>query len=273
MKILFDTNAFSYLVQMPQFGIELTRLKELTKVNSLKVLGSITFFEEYTGFVQHDLESYHKMLSNYHELTAGKILYPWNYLMIMEIENRGPLSYEESLLDVKSAEEIFILLQNPKEAKSIFDEIYKKRKKYKIDMGETAQNILDDPLFINEHRKEIMRAYKTWFEHFDEIAQEWFELIFKPKEKILYKLLPYVRSFMNYLLTRVYERLSLCIPDRASDYGDRAYFTEAAAVDLLVTNDNAFARICSRVPFKSFQVFKVDKLKEIGVFGTSPNQA
>ena len=129
--------------------------------------------------------------------------------MQMEIENCRPLTFNQAILDKEDIKKIFELAKDPKEANFIFDEVYKKRHKYKNKMDETAQNILEDPLFMDKHRKEIMRAYKGWFENFENLAQEWFERIFYLKKSISYKKLPHVRSFMSYLLTHIYERLSL----------------------------------------------------------------
>ena len=71
---------------------------------------------------------------------------------------------------------------------------------------------------------------------------------------------------MSYLLTRIYERLSLNIPDKATDLYDRAYFTEAAAADILITNDTAFIRTCLRVPYKSFEIITINELEHLSSF-------
>lgn len=260
MRILFDNNAFAYLSQESQRTDLFNHLKELVDCSKIEIVGSCSMLEELTGLAKVDFALYQKTLSQYEELTKVKILRAWNELIFQEVTQLEPVLLENSFFDKRTAQRLFNLMKSMKHTVSISNNVYMQCQSYKQGMEEAGLIVLSNPLLINKHRKVIIKDYKDWFKNFDNNAQDWFIEIFKVRANISYKQLPHVRAFFNYVLTRIYERFSLRLPDRSTDFYDRAHFVDAVVVDILVTNDEAFIRTCSRVPYRSFDVVRINEL-------------
>jgi len=108
--------------------------------------------------------------------------------------------------------------------------------------------------------------YRDWFAEFDTQIQGWFCNIRETiggETDFPVQRLPHVSAFLGYVLTRIYERQSLNKKDKDNDLFDRAYFTDAAVVDLLVTNDNSFGNTARRVPHRTFEIVTLDEFAEL----------
>ncbi|HZX13474.1 MAG TPA: hypothetical protein VFF49_03655 [Thermodesulfobacteriota bacterium] len=263
MRILFDNNAFAYLSQEPQRVGLLNHLKELVDCRKVEVVGSCTMLEELAGLSKSDFTRYLNSVSLYEELTNGKILKPWNELVRQEGEQLRPVLYENSIFDKSTVQKLFSLFKDRSQPISIFNEAYTQRQSYKKDMDEASQDVLSDPCLINKPNKAIIEGYKDWSTNFDRNAQDFFVDLFKVKANISYKELPHIAAFLGYILTRIYECSSLGLANRDTDLYDRAHFTDAAVVDILVTNDEVFIRTCLRVSYRSFDVIRTDDLASL----------
>ncbi len=262
MKILFDNNAFAYL-QEPQRVSLLYHLKELVDCGKVEVVGSCSMLEELAGLSKSDFTSYLNSVSLYEELTNCKILKPWNKLVRLEGEQLRPVFYENSIFDKSTVQKLFYLLKDRNQPISVFNNAYTQRQSYKNDMDEASQDVLSDSFFINKPNKAIIVDYVDWFKNFDRNAQEFFVDLFKVETNLSYKELPHVTAFLGYVLTRIYEHFSLGLADRDTDLYDRAHFIDAAVVDILVTNDEAFIRTCLRVPYRLFDIIRIDELASL----------
>jgi len=263
MRILFDNNAFAYLSQEPQRVSLLNHLKELVDCGKVEVLGSYTMLEELAGFSKSDFTSYLNSVSLYEEVTNCKILKPWNELVRLEGEQLRPIFYENSTFDKGVVKKLFSNFKDRCQSIFVFNDAYTQRQSYKNGMDEASQDVLSDAFFINKPNKAIIVDYEDWFKNFDRNAQEFFIDLFKVEANLSYKELPHVTAFLGYVLTRIYEHFSLGLADRDTDLYDRAHFTDAAVVDIIVTNDEAFIRTCLRVPYRSFDIIRIDELASL----------
>ena len=263
MRILFDNNAFAYLTQRPQLAKVLTNLKGLVENEQFEVIGSLTLLEELAGLAKSDFALYQNTVFNYHGLIKSKMLKPWNILIRLEINLKRPLAFEESILDANDVKRAYRLMKDSQKPNNISDEVYKLKQSYKTKMDDAYKSVLSEPFLAKVHRKERMTKYKGLLNKFAEICQDWFINILNGPKSLSYSNLPHTSAFLNYALTRILERGALCIPDKDTDLYDRAYFTEAAIADYLITDDKPFISICSRVPHRSFEVIKLDDLSSI----------
>lgn len=148
----------------------------------------------------------------------------------------------------------------PSNADGIFSEAKGLKKDYGKIMDTTRLEILSTPNLVKETRTSIVDGYKDWFKHFSIIIQSCFVDMFKVKSDFPVGQLPHVSAFLGYVLTRIYESNVLNIKDRNNDLFDRAYFTDAVVVEILITNDRSFASSALRVPNREFEVLKTDEL-------------
>lgn len=260
MKILFDNNGFANLVQQSERAIHLHKLKQLVKKRKATVLGCCTMLEELAGLAKINTQLYLETLSEYGQVTQGQILRPCNQLLIREGEHLESLGFQASLLDEEFATNILNNMKVPNNAEGIFSEAEGLKKDYGKIMETTRLEVLLTPSLINEPLSSIVADYKDWFKHFHIIIQRWFIDMFKVKSDFPVGQLPHVSAFLGYVLTRIYESNVLNTKDRDNDLFDRAYFTDAAVADILITNDRAFARTALRVPNREFEVLKIDEL-------------
>jgi hypothetical protein len=260
MNILFDNNGFANLVQQSGGAINLQKLKQLVKKRKITVVGCCTMLQELAGLAKINTHLYLDTLSEYEQVTLGQILRPSNELLIAEGKQLKPIKFQASLLDKESARNILNNLKGPSNADAIFSEAEGLKQGYGLTMETTRQGVLSTPSLINEPPSSIVAGYKDWFKHFHVIIQRWFVDMFKVKSDFPVGQLPHVSAFLGYLLTRIYESNVLNIKDRDNDLFDRAYFTDAAVVDILITNDIAFGRTALRVPNRKFEVLKLDEL-------------
>jgi hypothetical protein len=156
-------------------------------------------------------------------------------------------------------------LKKKPDAHLTFEDVTSAKNEYGHNMQETYLELLLEINNIdpNTDPRQFRQLFKKWYTNFDNVAQRWFEGICKhagvtPTWR--FGDLPHVSSFLNYLLTKIYERFVHCIPDRPNDLYDRGYAVDASVVDILVTNDGAFTRTCLRMPKRAFEVLNLDDL-------------
>ena len=283
MRIIFDNNSFAALVQQPQHSQSLQQLKELVHNGRIEVIGSSTLLQELSGLATKQPDLYLQTLSQYKELTKGKVLRPAHELAISEGEHCKPVWFEQSLLGQAEVNNLFTNLGNPSMAQSLFGETASLKNGYAETKEKARASILSTPGIADKSSKDIATGYQDWFHHFDEYVQNWFIDLFdggNPHKtwlvNLLYKVkrlirrvikgrcevrrLPHVYAFLGYALTRIYERFTLNKKDRDNDYFDRAHFTDAAVADIFVTNDGSLIRTALRVPNRKCEVLKLDDL-------------
>ena len=263
VRIFFDNNSFAYLTQRPQLAKVLTDLKGLVENKKFEVIGSLTLLDELAGLAESDFALYQNTVSNYHGLIKSKMLKPWNILIRLEIDLKRPLAFKESILDANDVEKAFRLMKDSQNSNNISDEVYKLKQFYKMKMDDSYKSVLSEPFLAKVHRKERMTQYKGLLNKLPELGKDWFVDILNGPKSLSYSKLPHTSACLNYVLTRILERGAFGIPDKDTDLYDRAYFTEAAIADYLITDDASFTRICTRVPNKSFKVIKIDDLSSI----------
>jgi len=283
MRIIFDNNGFAAFVQQPQHSRSLQQLKELVHNGRIEVIGTSTLLQELSGLASSQPELYLHTLSQYKELTKGKILRHAHDLVIQEGESCRPVPFEFSLLTHAQVENLFSHLFDPQTAQLLFGESASLKGGYAQTMEQARNAILSEPILQGKSFKEIASGYQDWFQHFDEYVQNWFTDLFdsgNPRKTwlviFLYKVkrlirrvikgpcevrnLPHAYAFLGYAFTRVYERFNLNKKDQDNDLFDRAHFTDAAVADTLVTNDGSFIRTALRVPNRNCQVLTLDEL-------------
>jgi len=260
MKILFDNNGFANLVQQSQYAIHLHNLKQLVEKEKVTVIGCCTMLQELAGLARTNPQLYLETLSEYEQITQGQILRPSNQLLIQEGDHLEPLGFQVSLLDKEFVTNILNNMKVPSNAEGIFSEVEGLKKDYGKIMETTRLEVLLTPNLVNEALCSIVGGYKDWFKHFHIIVQRWFIDMFKVESYFPVGQLPHVSALLGYVLTRIYESNVLNIKDRDNDFFDRAYFTDAAVADILITNDKAFARTALRVPSREFEVLTIDEL-------------
>jgi hypothetical protein len=114
----------------------------------------------------------------------------------------------------------------------------------------------------NKLTKDIITVSHDWFERFDATIQEWYKNLLSHlnvRSNFAVKELPHVFAFLGFVLTRIYERFALNIKDRDNDLFDRAYFIDAAVVDILVTDDRVFRRTARAVPKRNVEIMDLDE--------------
>jgi len=216
--------------------------------------------QELAGLARTNNQLYLDTLSAYESLTVGQILQPTNKLLIYEGEHLEPLGFSSSLLDKQSTRNILTNMKLPNNAVNISYEAQGLKKNHGDIMENARKDVLSVPTLAAQSRASISAGYKKWFDHFPEIIQSWFVGMFKVKRSFPVNQLPHVSAFLGYAVTRVYESNVLNIKDRDNDFFDRSYFSDAAVVDILVTNDRAFTRTSLRVPNRPFEVLNTDEL-------------
>lgn len=260
MKILFDNNGFANLVQQPQYAINLQKLKQLVERRKITVVGCCTMLQELSGLAKIDTQPYLETLSEYEQLIHGQLLRLSNELVIAEGEQLKPIDFQSSLIKEESVQSVLSNLKDPSKADSVFLEASSLKENYAQIMENTQQAVLSELSLVNEPSNSVIAGYKDWFRSFDANIQDWFVHMFNVKSDFSVDQLQHVSAFLGYALTRIYERNTLNIKDRDNDLFDRAYFTDATVVDILVTNDGAFSRTAMRVPNRTFEVIKLDEL-------------
>jgi len=260
MRVVFDNNGFAVLSQQAQFGHCLKKLKELTEASRIEVVDSCTLLQELAGLANSNPALYLKTIADYKQLTNRVILKHAHHLAIQEGESCKPVHFEDSLLGKTEVENLFDNLNDPLTAQSLFGETASLKGGYAQTMEQARNGILSHPSVAGKSPKDIASGYQDWFQHFDEYVQNWFMDLFGARGQCDVKSLPHVYAFLGYALTRVYERFTLNKKDRDNDLFDRAYFTDAAVADILVTNDSSFTRTALRVPNRMCEVLKIDEL-------------
>jgi len=260
MRIIFDNNGFAALVQQPQHSQSVQQLKAFLNDNKVQVVGCMTLLQELAGLANSNPALYLKTIAEYKQLTNGVILKHAHDLAIQEGKSCKPVHFEDSLLGKTEVENLFDNLDDPLTAQSLFGETASLKGGYAQTMEQARNSILSHPAVAGKSPKDIASGYQDWFQHFDEYVQNWFIDLFGAKGRCDVKSLPHVYAFLGYVLTRVYERFTLNKKDRDNDLFDRAYFTDAAVADILVTNDGSFIRTALRVPNRMCEVLKIDEL-------------
>lgn len=263
MKILFDNNGFANLAQQPQRAIHLQMLKELVERRKVTVTGCCTMLQELAGIAETETQLYLHTLSEYDQVTKGEILQPANELIKMELEQSIPLVYQDSLLTKEKAKNLITNLNNLKNADLLFSEAKSVKGGYALAMETAYREVLSQLDPDNKLTEDIVTGYRDWFERLDTTIQEWYKNLLihlNVKSDFPVKQLPHVSAFLGFALTRIYERNVLNIKDRDNDLFDRAYFTDAAVVDILVTNDRVFSRTALIVPNRKFAIMDLDEL-------------
>jgi len=263
MRILFDNNAFAYLTQQPEWGDHLKKLKGLVVDQRLHVIGCCTLLQELAGLAASNERLYLHTLSHYEELIHGQVLQLANDLVIIEGEQLQPVALDKSLLEPEAVKNLFDALRDPGQANLAFGEVKEKRDNYSISMSDAWKSLLSDPHFAGQAPRSISKGYQKWFNDFHDVIQDWFIHLFDVKTDFAVAQLPLVSALLGYTLTRIYEARVLNIKDRANDLFDRAYYTDAAVVDILVTNDGKFNRTSLRVRNRTFDVLKLEEFASL----------
>lgn len=138
MKILFDNNGFANLVQQSAGAINLNKLKQLVTKGTLTVVGCCTMLQELAGLAKINTQLYLDTLSEYAQVTQGRILRPSNELVIAEGQLLKPIDLQASLLDKESAKNILNNLKVPSNADAIFSKAKGLKQGYGLTMETTC---------------------------------------------------------------------------------------------------------------------------------------
>ncbi|MGD0267397.1 MAG: hypothetical protein ABSD47_21005 [Candidatus Methylomirabilota bacterium] len=263
MHILFDNNAFANLTQEPQRVIHLQKLKEVVDARKVVVVGCCSMLQELAGLAKANAELYLRTLSEYEQLIQGRLLQRSDTLLIAEGQQLKPLDLQASLLDEQSVQNLLSNLKDPSNAESLFTEAKGLKQDYSPTMETAHQTVLEELYRVTHSSTSIATLYKDWFENYDAEVHGWFVAIFKLQTDFPVQQLPHVSAFLGYALTRIYERQALNKKDKDNDLFDRAYFTDAAVVDVLVTNDGPFIRTAQRVPHRTFDIVDLDEFAQL----------
>lgn len=253
VRILLDCNAF---VSLRQDKATKSTLTSLIKQGFVEIIGSCTFLEELSGIARGNPILYSEMLSEYIELTNTKILNYANLLVQIEGEKRTECDYGSCFLSDTDADSLLKLLNNPNEAVDAFNQVYSMKNSFKLDMDRTSQEVLATLRTHYSTNTEIIEGYRLWFRNIKSNANDFFKGIFNTTHSVPYDRFPHVASFLEFSLTRIYERFSLGIPAQPSDLHDRAHFVDATVTDYLITDDNKFFNTCARVPNKQCDLLR-----------------
>jgi hypothetical protein len=259
MKILFDNNGFARLVQKPQCASTVSKLERLVQRGTIEVIGCCTMLRELSGISQTMTNVYLDTLGKYEQLTQGKILEQSNKLVLREVKQQQPQYFPNSLLSIEATNTLFDNLKRPSIASEIFQETVVSKQGYATTMENARDNVLAEPQIAAESEKAIRKGYEEWHNQFEQNIQDCFVHLFDVKSNFSVKQLPHVSALLGYALTRIYERFTLNKKDNDNDLLDRTYFTDAAVVDILVTDDRPFTRTSLRVPNRTFEVINADE--------------
>lgn len=216
--------------------------------------------QELAGLAKIDTQLYLKTLSEYELLIQGRILQEANRLLVAEGQQCKSIDFQASLLKKESVQNILSNLKDLNNADSLFSETKSLKQNHGQTMETTQQKVLEEPSLASEPPESIAAHYKNWFKNFHVIIQDFFVDMYNAKSDFPVGQLPHVSAFLGYVVTRIYERNNLHIKYQDNDLFDRAYFTDAAVVDILVTNDKTFIATARRVPNKTFKVKNLDEL-------------
>lgn len=263
MHVLFDNNAFANLTQQPQRAIHLQKLKEVVSAGKALVVGCRSMLQELTGLARIDPGVYLRTLSEYQQLVQGRILRRSDTLVIAEAKELKPLDLQASLFDEQCVLNLFSNLRDPSKAESVFTEAKSLKQGYTLTMETSLQNVLSklDARIQPSTPTDIL--FRDWFRNFDAEVQGWFRRMPGVNTDFPVQQLPHVSAFLGYVLTRLYERQSLNKKNKDNDLFDRAYFTDAAVVDILVTNDRPFSATAQRVPHRTFDIINLDEFAQL----------
>jgi hypothetical protein len=268
MKILFDNNGFAKLAQQPQRATHLQKVKDLVERGEVTVTGCCTMLQELSGLADPLGEDktktriYLHTLSEYEQVTQGEILQPAPELLKMELQQPKPLVYQDLLLSKENAKILISNLKNLENADLLFSEAKSFKGGYAIVMEGAYEEVLSQLDPENKLTKDIITVSHDWFERFDATIQEWYKNLLSHlnvRSNFAVKELPHVFAFLGFVLTRIYERFALNIKDRDNDLFDRAYFIDAAVVDILVTDDRVFRRTARAVPKRNVEIMDLDE--------------
>ena len=254
MKIIFDNNGFANLVQQPEFSQTLSTLKELSTASRITVVGSCTLLRELSGLALSNIPKYEQTLSNYKELIKGQILMPANDIVAQEGKQLKPFFFEDSLLDQQSVENLLDNLHDPHLAHALFGEVGSLKQKYGTSTEEAVRKLYELPEFQGASKRDVAKGYSNWFQDLPKNKQNWFVDLFDIKVPYEVSNLPHVSTYLDYALTRTYERFTFGKKNVGNDLLDREHFTDAAVVDSLITNDGAFIQTALRAPNRRFDV-------------------
>jgi hypothetical protein len=260
MKILFDNNGFANLIQKREYAHLFQNLQNLITLRQISVIGCCTLLQELAGLSKINEGLYIETLLAYEQMTQGLILQPADDLIISEGTQKKPRNFHTSLLNANSATNILNKLKAQETAAAIYSEAVGLKQGFGLLMENTHREILSTPSLVNLPFRSVATAFNDWFNVFHAEIQQWFIDMFKEKSDYPVSQLPHVSAFLGYALTRIYEHNVFGSKNRDNDLFDRSYFTDAAVVDVFVTNDNAFYRTAMRVPNRKFEVLKLDEL-------------
>ncbi len=263
MRILFDNNALAHFVQQPQRASSVSKLERLVERGAVEVIGCCTMLRELSGISQMMTTVYLDTLSRYQHMTQGKILRLSDEVVTVEGEQQKPQFFTDSLVSTEATKNLFHSLKKPSIASGIFQETVRSKQGYARRKEDARNNVLAEPQIAAESEKAIREGYEQWRDQFEQCIQDWFIHLFDVKSNFSVKQLPHVSSLLGYELTRIYERFTLNKKDKDNDLLDRAYFTDAAVVDILVTDDGPFIRTALRVPNRTFEVINVHELEHL----------
>ncbi len=264
MIILFDTCGFSHLVQQPQWQDDFARLKGLIAEGKVTVVGSCTMLYELVPISLNDRSLYYKMLAEYEELIGNKIVNESRTLFLREAERLGPIDLSAALLDEMTAAGVLRGFKDPTNFDGLECEAKSLKKGYADVMEESYLEVVAERLSAGDAAKSLRGQFESWFGDFDREIEVWFRDMFKLEaQNVKVDSLPHVSAFLGYALTRVYERAYSGIKDHDNDWFDRAHFTDATVVDVLVTDDKPFRRTALMVPTRTFDVKTLSQLSAV----------
>lgn len=219
--------------------------------------------KELAGLAKKPTTLYLETLTEYEKIIQGKILQPGNVLMIEEGKQLRPLDFQKSLLSLPSSKNLLNNLKNYNKADLLFSvETQNNKHNYAPKMETAREQLLIESGLARESVKSITDEFNDWFRHFNEEIQSCFIHLFKIKSNFSVRELPHVSAYLGYFLTRIYERNTFNIKDKDNDFFDQLYFTDAAVVDFLVTDDKSFKRTALRVPNRTFDIININELTQ-----------
>lgn len=261
-QLLFDTQAFQYLILQPKYQGQFQRCKQLVGNGDIIIFGNISFLEELIGLSSKNSVNYKKVLKEYRIITNQKLLKPCNNLIQMEIDNRAPLKQADAFFSDEKSNDIYDALEKEFILETLDESIHINKQNNLLRMI-TAKVSAQNKLFnSNKSQREIKVEAKKWLKNFDANIQSWGNAIFNPSGEIDFTALPHVASFISYLLKILYQTTMSKQKHKDSDEYDRKYIVEAAAIDVFITEDKALTAMYNQLPNK-YQFVKVQQIDNV----------
>ncbi len=260
-KILFDSQAFQHLVLQPKYYDQFQQLKNLIKNDNVVVLGNIPFLEELIGLSLKNSNDYKKVFGEYKNITNQKLIKPYNELIFMEINNRAPLKQENIFLSNEKAKEVFDELEKGPNLQTLDDLIYNNKQNNLSKMEKANKTAKEKFSSNNKIMSERKTGAKEWLKNFGANIQSWGEGLFNSSGKIDFTLLPHTASFISCLLIKLHQTTMSGQKHKASDEYDRKHISEAAAVNVFITEDKALTNMYNQIPNK-YKFVQVQKIKK-----------